>query len=416
MRFLDLFSGVGGFRLALEHLGHEAEGYVEIDKYARKSYEAIFHTEGEWTREDITTVTDEEWQELRGSVDIICGGSPCQSFSIAGDRGGFEDTRGTLFFDYVNAIKNIQPKYFIFENVKGLLSHDKGETIKTILHAFDEVGYALDLDLFNSKYYGVPQNRERVYIVGKRKDLVESPVPSYRTSKLKSIKTVRDWAAENVQLIQLLPSMEGLEVTTKLVDVLEDEVEDKYYMSEDKTYPLIQRLEQKGIPIPTGDMNMVGLLDMKGNETIRRVYDPQGVSPTLTTMGGGHREPKILEGVAVREAVKSGYTIANEGDSVNILYPNSKTRRGRVGKEISGTLQAATDSTQVVIEDCTPPTLKVRKLTPLECFRLQAFPGWAFEKAQAVNSNSQLYKQSGNSVTVSVVRAIAESLIGPAEY
>lgn len=171
MKFLDLFSGIGGFRQGFERNGHECFGYVEIDKFARKSYQAIYDTEGEWTREDITKVTDEEWQELRGKVDIVIGGSPCQAFSISGKRRGFEDTRGTLFFNYVNAIKQIQPKYFLFENVKGLLSHDKGQTIRVMLSAFDEIGYEIDIDLFNSKFYDVPQNRERVYILGKRKDI-----------------------------------------------------------------------------------------------------------------------------------------------------------------------------------------------------------------------------------------------------
>lgn len=132
----------------------------------------MHNTEGEWTRNDIMEVSDEEWQELRGTVNLVAGGTPCQSFSIAGKRLGFEDTRGTLFFYYANAIKQIQPEYFMFENVKGLLSHDKGNTIKTILKTFDEIGYAVDFDIFNSKYYGVPQNRERIFIVGKRKDLI----------------------------------------------------------------------------------------------------------------------------------------------------------------------------------------------------------------------------------------------------
>lgn len=169
MKFLDIYSGIGGFRTGLENNGHNCVGHVEIDKFARKSYEAIYDTEGEWTREDITKVKDSEWQELNGKVDMIVGGSPCQSFSISGKRGGFEDTRGTLFFDYVNAIKQVQPEYFLFENVKGLLSHDSGKTIRTMLNAFDEIGYEIDIDLFNSKYYDVPQSRERVYILGKRK-------------------------------------------------------------------------------------------------------------------------------------------------------------------------------------------------------------------------------------------------------
>ena len=122
MRFLDLFAGIGGFRTCMEMAGHACVGYVEIDKFARKSYEAIHNTEGEWTRHDITTVRDEEWRELRGKVDIICGGFPCQAFSIAGNRRGFDDTRGTLFFEIAMAAKQIQPPYLLLENVKGFLS------------------------------------------------------------------------------------------------------------------------------------------------------------------------------------------------------------------------------------------------------------------------------------------------------
>lgn len=169
MNFIDICSGIGGFRTALERHGHKCLGFAEIDKHAKKSYKAIYDTKNEDELNDITTITDEEWQRFKGKCDIIVGGTPCQSFSIAGKRRGFEDTRGTVFFSYVNALKNVQPRYFIFENVKGLMSHDNGNTIKTILLAFDEVGYELDFDIFNSKCYGVPQNRERIYIVGRRK-------------------------------------------------------------------------------------------------------------------------------------------------------------------------------------------------------------------------------------------------------
>lgn len=134
MKFLDLFAGIGGFRMGMERAGHGCVGYVEIDKYARKSYEAIYDTEGEWTKHDITKVTDEEWRQFRGKVDVICGGFPCQSFSIAGKRRGFADeTRGTLFFEVARAAKEIQPSYLFLENVKGLLNHDKGRTFRTIL-------------------------------------------------------------------------------------------------------------------------------------------------------------------------------------------------------------------------------------------------------------------------------------------
>lgn len=166
MRFLDLFAGIGGFRTGMEKAGHACIGYVEIDKYARKSYEAMYNTEGEWTRHDITAVTDSEWRELRGEVDIICGGFPCQAFSIAGNRRGFDDTRGTLFFEIARAAEQIQPPYLLLENVKGLLSHDKGRTFEVILKTLDELGYDAEWSLLNSKNFGVPQNRERVFIVG----------------------------------------------------------------------------------------------------------------------------------------------------------------------------------------------------------------------------------------------------------
>jgi len=166
MKFLDLFSGIGGFRLAFERVGHKCIGYVEIDKFARKSYEAMYDTKGEWTAHDITKVTDKEWGDLRGSVDIICGGFPCQAFSVAGKRRGFSDTRGTLFFEIARAVKEIQPRLLLLENVRGLLSHEKGSTFATILSTLDELGYDAEWQVFNSKDHGVPQHRERVYIVG----------------------------------------------------------------------------------------------------------------------------------------------------------------------------------------------------------------------------------------------------------
>lgn len=166
MKFLDLFAGIGGFRLGMEANGHECVGYVEWDKFARKSYEAIHNTEGEWTAHDITTVTNDDLRVFRGKVDIICGGFPCQAFSIAGKRLGFEETRGTLFFEIARFAKEIQPQYLFLENVKGLLNHDGGDTFRTILSTLDELGYDAEWQVLNSKNFGVPQNRERVFIIG----------------------------------------------------------------------------------------------------------------------------------------------------------------------------------------------------------------------------------------------------------
>lgn len=166
LKFLDLFAGIGGFRLGMEAAGHNCVGYVEWDKFARKSYEAIHNTKGEWTAHDITTVSDDDFRLFRGTVDVICGGFPCQAFSIAGKRGGFSDTRGTLFFEIARATEQIKPRILFLENVKGLLNHDEGRTFGTILNTLDELGYNAEWQVLNSKDFGVPQNRERVFIIG----------------------------------------------------------------------------------------------------------------------------------------------------------------------------------------------------------------------------------------------------------
>lgn len=379
MKFLDLFAGIGGFRLGMERAGHKCVGYCEIDKYARLSYNAIHNTEGEIDYKDITEVTNEEFRKLRGKVDVICGGFPCQAFSIAGNQLGFEDARGTLFYEIARAAEQIKPRYLFLENVRNLLSHDKGKTFERMLKILDELGYDAEWQVLNSKNFGVPQNRERVFII----------------AHLRGERTYR-------------------------------------------VFPI--RGKDKKLNTD-GEVNQVGNIgksdNFGGNPQVTRVYDINGISPTLNTMQGGGREPKIVvpvltpdrvekrqngrrfktngepmftittqdrHGVLVKEATKQGYAVADVGDSINFSHPNSKTRRGRVGKNIANTLLTS-DEQGVVLSD-----YKIRKLTPRECWRLQGFPNWAFDKAQAVNSNSQLYKQAGNSVTVNVIEEIAKRL------
>ena len=342
MNFLDLFAGIGGFRLGMERAGHKCVGYCEIDKYARASYQAIHNTEGEIDYKDITEVTNEEFRKLRGKVDVICGGFPCQAFSIAGNQLGFEDARGTLFYEIARAAEQIKPRYLFLENVRNLLSHDKGKTFERMLKILDELGYDAEWQVLNSKNFGVPQNRERVFII----------------AHLRGERTYR-------------------------------------------VFPIRGKDEKFNTD---GEINQVGNIgksdNFGGNPQVTRVYDINGISPTLNTMQGGGREPKIL----VKEATKQGYAVADVGDSINFSHPNSKPRRGRVGKNIANTLLTS-DEQGVVLSD-----YKIRKLTPRECWRLQGFPDWAFDKAQAVNSNSQLYKQAGNSVTVNVIEEIAKRL------
>lgn len=167
-KFIDLFAGVGGFRIAMQNLGGKCVFTSEWDKEAQKTYRANF---GEVPFGDITK--EETKKYIPDGFDVLCAGFPCQAFSIAGKRGGFEDTRGTLFFDVAEIIKRKKPKAIFLENVKGLRSHDKGKTLETILNVLrNDLGYFVpEPKIINAKDFGVPQNRERIYIVGFRKDL-----------------------------------------------------------------------------------------------------------------------------------------------------------------------------------------------------------------------------------------------------
>lgn len=381
MKFLDLFAGIGGFRLGLESAGHECVGFCEIDKFARKSYKAIHNTEGEVELHDITTVTDDTIRGI-GHVDIICGGFPCQAFSIAGKRRGFEDTRGTLFFEIARFASILKPKYLFLENVKGLLNHDRGNTFEVTLETLDELGYDAEWQVFNSKNFGVPQNRERVFIIGHLREAGGREIFPFRgetsNSNMEKIKVV---ASTNLGQSGYAYGVDGPMGCLNATD-----------------YKCPKQIYLPTLPDETG-IKVVGELKPNFNQS-GNVYDTSGIAPTIRTMQGGNLEPKI----AIKEATKKGYAEAEVGDSVNLSHPGSKTRRGRVGKGVANTL--LTGESQGVVDS----DFRIRKLTPRECWRLQGFPDWAFDKAQEVNSNSQLYKQAGNSVTVNVIAAIAKEL------
>nr|DAJ23879.1 MAG TPA: Cytosine specific methyltransferase [Caudoviricetes sp.] len=299
MKFLDLFAGIGGFRLGMESAGHECIGFCEIDKFARASYKEIHNTKGEIELHDITTVTDDEVRAI-GHVDVICGGFPCQAFSVAGERRGFEDTRGTLFFEIARFASILKPKYLFLENVKGLLNHDGGNTFKTIIGALDELGYDVEWQVLNSKNFGVPQNRERVFIIG-----------HLRGQRTRNVFPI---LRENAKSDNQQPKIEIVGNTKN----------------------------------PNGTR--------QGTRSI--VHSTNGIIGTLTATD--YKEPKQI-------------AIQKPGESQGVADLD----------------------------------FRIRKLTPREYWRLQGFPDWAFDKAQEVNSNTQLYKQAGNSVTVNVIEAIA---------
>lgn len=339
MRYLSLFSGIGGFELGImdawKHTQHpgawrnlECVGFSEIDKYASSIYQKHFPKHDNLG--DITKVSAESIPDF----DLLVGGFPCQAFSLAGKRMGFSDTRGTLFFDIARILEAKRPKMLLLENVRGLTNHGGGRTFSTIIRTLDELGYDIQWQILNSKYHGVPQNRERVFIVG---HLRGSPRP------------------------QVFPYREGYG------DVIQRNKEGQ------NAATLTVQYEKGG----------------RGTHIAH--------AATLDTKGGMNaRGTTIL----VREATKKGYAEARVGDSINLSIPNSKTRRGRVGRGVAQTLDTGMQQ-YTLTED-----MKVRRLTPLECERLQGFPDfWTYGI-----SDSQRYKCLGNAVTRNVVRDVATKI------
>lgn len=307
MRFLDVFSGIGGFRMGLEQAGHTCIGHIEVNEYARQAYDAIYDIkDDEFDGKDVTEIDD--FRTLRG-YDILVGGFPCQSFSIAGHRRGFDDTRGTMFFELARILEQTKPPLCLFENVKGLLSHDKGRTFETILKTMDELGYDVEWQVLNSKDFGVPQKRERVFIVGHLR--------GRRTRKVFFNPGTRS-EANDVECAATVPT--------------------KYRGTGGETY-----IASKQEVLKIGG----------GKSQGSRVYSPHGLAVTQSASGGGL-------------GAKTG------------LY---------------------------AIDD------RARRLTPRECWRLQGFPDQAFDRAKATGlSDTQLYKQGGNAVTVNVVKWIGERI------
>lgn len=292
MKYISLFAGIGGFDLALNRLGHTCVYANEWDKYAVQTYEKNFgHTP------DSRSIKDVPESEIPDH-DLLVGGFPCQAFSVAGKRRGFEDIRGTLFFDIARILATKKPTYLLLENVKGLLNHDGGRTFETIVRTIDELGYELQWQVLNSKHFGVPQNRERVFIIG---HLRREPRP------------------------QIFPF----------------------------------RKTDKGN----------GKMELWSNS-------PRQISPTIRTATGGYHTPTIR-------------------------YPLKFLQRNqrRIEGDYSYTIDGANTGGIKQLD-------KIRRLTPLECERLQGFPD---DWTQGV-SDTQRYKQLGNAVTVNVVYAIAKKL------
>ena len=355
MKVLSLFSGIGAFEKALDNLGvdYELVNYCEIDKYASKSYTAIHGVDESLNLGDITKVDEKKFPK---DIDLITYGFPCQDISLAGEQKGFFNDDGTktrsgLFFDALRIIEETKPRVAIAENVKNLTSKKFALQFKIVLDSLKAAGYNNYWQVLNAKDYGIPQNRERVFIVSIRKDIDNG-----------------EFKFPEAFLLKL-----------RLKDMLEAEVDEKYYLSTKMKNYLFDITEKNkarnngNVYVPTDPegisktittkegsrvkdnfieepiMIQVGQMygtEREPNPQAGRIYDSEGISPTMDSCSGGNRMPKVL----VREATKQGYAEAYEGDSVNLEQPNSKTRRGRVGKQVAQTLTTSPQQGVVVNE------------------------------------------------------------------
>lgn len=291
--FIDLFAGIGGFRMAFQNLGGKCVFSSEFDPQAQKTYFANY---GEVPFGDITLEQTKRY--IPDNFDILCAGFPCQAFSLAGKRLGFEETRGTLFFDVAEILRRKQPKAFFLENVKGLVSHDKGKTLKTILNALDEVGYVVPKpEVINAMYFGVPQHRERIFIVGFRKDLGINP---------------EDFCYP-----------QNNEVTKKFIDIREKEaVPAKYYLSTTYVNTLIAHKERHaskgngfGYAI-IGDDEIANAIVVGGMGRERNiVIDHRQTDMTPTTNIKGEYNKDGWRRMTPREwGALQGYPVYDKGD------------------------------------------------------------------------------------------------------
>ena len=407
IRFFDMFAGVGGFRAGLERAGgFTCIGHCEIDKHADRAYRAVHNIKGnEVYYEDARTISPETMPDF----DLLCGGFPCQSFSIAGKRKGFDDTRGTLFFEIARLARKKRPPYLLLENVPGLLSHDKGRTFTAILDTLSQLRYHVEFQVLNSKDFGVPQSRRRVYIVGYLDPRCAGKILPFRGTSPETLKCLingrqdsRVYDPSGVGKT-LLAKSGGTGGRTGLYAVGYDrkrgvtkELDTAYTLTASGWRGLNRRHAQNAVLETDKEISVHAVLNPergKARQNGRRIKDKNEPMFTLTSQD---RHGVLM----IKEAAKSGSKPAYPGGSADLSYADGNTRRGRVGSKIAHTLD--TGSSQGVVT----PSLRIRRLTPRECFRLQGFSEKQIDKLLTVDSDTQAYKQAGNAVTVNVVHAI----------
>ena len=373
IKYFDMFAGIGGFRAGLARAGgFQCVGHCEIDKYADASYRAI-HDIGEEERyyPDATKIDPADLPPF----DLLCGGFPCQAFSNAGKRKGFDDARGTLFFEIARLAEARRPAYLLLENVPGLLSHDKGRTYAAILSALDDLGYHVEWSVLNSANFHVPQSRKRLFIIG------------YLDPRCAG-KILPVFGTDAKALIQIIGGPQG------------SRVYDPAGVACTQTAGAGGKGGKTGLYLVPPDAAFVDLSVGKPRRTdIARCLTARYGQ---TTLSNHQRERSGV--LLIKEATKRGYKEAHPGDTVDLGYAGSNTRRGRVGHDIAHTLE--TSSIQGIVERGG----RIRRLMPRECLRLQGFAEDQIDRLLAITSDAQAYKQAGNSVTVNVIEAIGRRI------
>lgn len=349
-----LFSGIGAPEFAAREVFGEVETIFacEIDKFARQSYQAN-HDAPLAFYED---VCDLDARAYAGQIDILVGGSPCQDFSIAGQRAGENGERGNLIWQFYRIVSEARPSVFVYENVKGFLSIDGGKSYQRFLDALRGLGYHCHAEILNTKDYGIPQNRERLYIVGFLN-------------------------ADEYYAFSLAPKTG----CGRLADFLDTSVEEKYFLSDralahfrpkDANESIANTLTTNpGHRRTDASIKVAGELDIPTFQRARQIYDTDGVSPTLLTAKNNQETPKVIQ--RSREFNKGA-----EFEPCHTISSNSFEQNNLLKSE------------------------RIRKLTPRECLRLQGFP----EGFKIVVSDTQTYRQAGNAMSVNVVKMILERI------
>ena len=369
-----MFAGIGGFRAGLTRAGgFQCVGHCEIDKYADASYRAIHDIRKEERYyPDARAIDPNDLPDF----DLLCGGFPCQAFSLAGRRKGFEDARGTLFFEIARLAEAKRPAYLLLENVPGLLNHDGGRTFAAILTTLYDLGYHVEWSVLNSKHFGVPQSRRRVFLI------------CYLDPRCAG-KILPVFGTDAKALIQVVGGPQG------------SRVYDPEGVACTQTAGAGGMGGKTGLYlIPSGQhASFVDLCAGHPRQTGQARCITARYGQTTLSNHKAERSGVLL----IREDTKAGYKAAAPGDTVSLRFA-STLQRGRVGRDMAHTLE--TSNTQGIVERGG----RIRRLMPRECLRLQGFEDSQIDKILAITSDAQAYKQAGNCVTVNVIEAIGRRI------